>query len=319
MQITTTIKIPRNDRRRILRNLEELIKGDYQAAEEKVTSSLQSTEHGEQSPASSQHFSLTAPRTMWNRLHLPRLQNAERVPEWFRATCVRLLKLRGASKDRFRGQVVWRLLFSPARKRYLICLHEAGHAVMAAMGGIRVTKVAVFFGGIEASLGRKSPVSDVLGQCTCSDPVTSRYIKYVENSPVPDRERFESDLKQRRLQSEKALAENDRKIRAHVCTFFAGSLAEFKDAFESESCEDDFLRGLSLGELLDSTGAETARLWMLVQHTFHRKPEVWAAVERLANALDKAGELKGRRLQELLPAPVPNFPPPPNQGALAQA
>lgn len=215
---------------------------------------------------------------------------------------------------------------SPQERRGL-CFHEAGHAVVKALGGARVYRVAVAPLGSEDGAwfheSRKGKrVDEVWGFCEAAGSPADSCIRFdpasgdygVDQTLFSQVQRGWRDTTVRRRSS----TEMYRQIRLHLCAALAGSLAEQihrgGDVWlddEADWCDwNDVKVAACYARLLRQRGelerlhAETVRVLQL--------KEVWPFVERLANALDLTGCLNFDDDSEgLLPAPLLDWPPTP--------
>ena len=118
--------------------------------------------------------------------------------------------------------------------------------------------------------------------------------------------------------SPRAAAELRRQVRAHVCGALAGPVADqlhedpHGEPYLGDSwADDDEGTAEALAWLLPQRG-EFERLAALTVETL-RCPEVWAAVIRLADALERAGELDDEAVFPFLTVAVPDWPPGPRR------
>lgn len=209
---------------------------------------------------------------------------------------------------------------SPAlsrEERRATCVHEAGHAVLHALGGAFVYRVAVAPEGATewTTTARKGELlADLWGVCELSGSPAQGFIRWdAENlCMAADRTGFDAMLRWLDGHTRGARREGYRAIRAAVCATLGGPAAEA--IFKGQ--EPDFLADTG-GPDDDLTRAE-ALCWLLPWRTERehlealtvqalRQPDVWALVLRLADALELAGDMDD--LRGFLPAPVPSWPP----------
>ncbi len=112
-----------------------------------------------------------------------------------------------------------------------MCVHEAAHADVYALGGVWVYRVAVTPLGSTGwqTTGRKgSVVGDLLGMCSTADSPASLFIRWddEQDGAVADRRAFTEMLRRIDAASPGAARECRRQVRAHLCACLAGPAAE---------------------------------------------------------------------------------------------
>lgn len=198
-------------------------------------------------------------------------------------------------------------------------MHEAGHAVAFALGGVSVHRLAVAHEGAEAwrtDIRNGRMCTGLWGLCEKADLVLPRqFLRWLMNEGClqPDGKGHQQLLQRPagRAQVEAFTASQQREIRAQMVGLMAGPAAE--QIFRGEAvclspagaCHE-VRQAEDLSWLLPA-GDAFAHAAALTALTL-RQPEVWAAVERLADALERAGSLT-HGLRGLLPAPLPGWPP----------
>jgi hypothetical protein len=227
-----------------------------------------------------------------------------------------------------------RSLALTAERRREVCVHEAAHAVVHAMGGSLVYRVAVAPEGSTAwtiQCRKGEPLADLLGVCETSDAPCGFYLRWgkEDGDYVADRARFSSMLRDvdRQMREHHAgrqagrfAAEQRRQLRAHICGCMAGPAA------------DAILAGLDVEAALDCWGVELeegedltkamgmARLLPFRNEYDHaarvteealRCPDVWGRVIRLADELYRVGSMDD--VDPFLPQPTPGWPRPPQR------
>jgi hypothetical protein len=212
--------------------------------------------------------------------------------------------------------------FNPALTREMrraVCVHEAGHAVMFALGGAWVYRVAVAPEGATewSALGRKGAhLADLWGVCCPSDSPGFRYVHWDEESgdwgaDLASFLRIQNFLEEQHPGSKR---EGWRQVRAHVCGSLGGPAAEqihdgvapwLDSCGESSDGFDDAKNAQAHAWLLPWRGELEHPRTLTVQTL--KRPEVWALVIRLADALELAGDMEN--LTGFLPAPVENWAP----------
>jgi hypothetical protein len=229
-----------------------------------------------------------------------------------------------------------------AEKRRAVCVHEAGHAVVHALGGAFVygLRVAPLGATDWRTRGRKgAKLADLWGVCLVSDAPCGIAMEWHEFDGLSvNRPLWLGMLAMYESAAKGARVEARRQLRAWIAGTMGGPMAEAMCA--GEPCDlapDDW------AELSDETMIE-ALAWLLPQRaelehlqalTAHALAllEVWACVLRVADALEARGSLSAGQVSKLLPAPVPSWPPslrtrqavpvvvklPPGRGAKRQA
>lgn len=207
---------------------------------------------------------------------------------------------------------------TPAQRR-ATCVHEAGHAVAFALGGVSVYRLEVADEGAEAwrtdiRNGRMS--TGLWGLCEKADLVLPRqFLRWLMNEGClhPDG-RGHPQLLQRpegRAQVEGFSARLQREIRAQMVGLMAGPAAE--QIFTGEAVRlcpagefDEVRQAEDLSWLLPARDAFDHAAALTVRTL--QRPDVWAVVERVAYELERAGTLT-QGLRRLLPAALPDWPP----------
>ncbi len=226
-----------------------------------------------------------------------------------------------------------------AERRREVCIHEAAHAVVYALGGAFVDRVAVApeHATEWTTLGRKGAVlTHLWGVCSASDPPCLLCLEWSVNDGdyTADRKTFtamirtiEHDLAELKISRASQFGvEQRRQLRAHVCAIMAGPVA---DAIHSgKDVEDE----LDWWDILPNRGDDltTARAMTLLlpfrreyEHAVRvtedvlRRPEVWDRVLRLAAELERVGDLDD--VQPFLPDRLPEWPPSPRRSPLTRS
>ena len=212
-----------------------------------------------------------------------------------------------------------------AEQRRVTCVHEAAHAVVYALGGASVYRVAVApVGSTDWTVqGRKGgTLRNLVGVCRASDlGLANMYLHYTPGEYGADRAGFRRDLAQMSGVYEAMRRETYRQIRAHVCAVLAGNAAEDilrgEDPYPHETdCYGDRPDDAAIAEMLAwllPRRRELDRLHELTVETL-RQPDVWARVLALADELEAAGDLDDDRLDQHLPPPLRNWPSSPPRG-----
>jgi hypothetical protein len=222
-----------------------------------------------------------------------------------------------------------------ADQRRAACIHEAGHAVVHAMGGSIVYRVAVAPEGDTGAWtyrGRKGGVeTDLRGICEASDHfMLCMHMGWDEDERYyrPDRRGFEHYMRTiaaaiadypdaRRQRSPRAImAEERRRTRANLCAVVAGPIAEQiymgEDVYVDEPDDwdnpaEDIVRAWAIAGLLPFRREFDHAV--RVTEAAIREPETWGRVVRLADELERVGEIED--VDPFLPERTPAWPPTP--------
>lgn len=204
-------------------------------------------------------------------------------------------------------------------QRRATCIHEAGHAVAFALGGVSVHRLAVADEGADAwrtDIRNGRMCTGLWGLCEKADLVLPRqFLRWLmsEGCLHPDG-RGHPQLLQRpegRAQVEGFSARLQREILAQMVGLMAGPAAE--QIFRGEAVRlcpagefDEVRQAEDLSWLLPARDAFDHAAALTVRTL--QRPDVWAAVERVAGELERAGTLT-QGLRALLPAALPDWPP----------
>ncbi|MBC8739018.1 hypothetical protein F6X40_19890 [Paraburkholderia sp. UCT31] len=210
--------------------------------------------------------------------------------------------------------------FTKATRR-AVCVHEAAHAVIHALGGAFIYRVAVAPEGCEewSIESRKGGViqTDLWGVCQASDPPGLHYLDWYE--PDEFGGTYRSRLEEWRfIRSQLSLCSRrfmNRNTRVHVCGLLAGPIASQIwhgcdiDVYPGPLADgwgpgSDIAKAAGLATLLERP--EYDYLAELTEATL-RRPDVWAMVLRLADELEQVGDIE--EFPGLLPEEVPGWPP----------
>jgi len=211
--------------------------------------------------------------------------------------------------------------------RRAICFREAARAIIHALGGAHVYRLAVAPAGstswrYQTRKGRQEV--DLLGICEASDePSVTSHVQWDDEAEqfVGDREGFERLVELARGvvvkgQPPKSPSENlevwRRLVRAHVCSRLAGAIAAsvyMQRAFETEAqvdaeFEHDLAVADGMSQLLPS--GEFEHLARVTEETLCT-PSVWARVTALAEELERVGDMADQ-LDDYLPEPLVGWP-----------
>lgn len=167
-------------------------------------------------------------------------------------------------------------------------------------------------------------MKDLWGVCeTYGDSPLTMFIKHGSNSSefVADRERFNSFAGVMEAHKRGSAAELRRSVRSRLLSALAGPAAEqiaageadpWLDEGHSWGPEDDIYRARLCSYLLPWRNEFDFAAELVVATL--RRPNVWAAVIRVADALERRGSLT-RELPKLLPERQPKWPPSPRSRA----
>jgi hypothetical protein len=225
--------------------------------------------------------------------------------------------------DKTKSDDLPRLRLTRERRR-AVCVHEAGHAVMHALGGAIVYRVAVAPEGATdwQTTGRKgTPMVDLWGVCEPAGHSGELCIRWdAESGDYGADRRLFAELQRLSAQlpgGRQVRAETLRILRAHLCATLAGPAAEQLHLGEDEPWLD------TEGEwgVWDDAKAAQCLDWLLpwrgeIEHLHGvtvaalRRPDVWACVQRVADELERRGDIE-EGLELLLPKPSPAWPPSP--------
>ncbi len=218
-------------------------------------------------------------------------------------------------------------------RRRAVCVHEAGHAVIDAVGGAYVHRVAVAPEGATtwSTTGRKGvALSDLWGVCSASDTLGQWFIRWEpeELCYAADRRNFGQVLRLFETGGGKgcarrAVREIRRQLRAQVCACLAGPAAE---QLHERPADEPYLWEGEWGEPDDDIAKAEAYCWLLpwrgeFEHLAAltvatlRRPDVWAHVVAVADALEESGDLEDEAVEKLLPMPARDWPPSPRSKA----
>ncbi len=205
-----------------------------------------------------------------------------------------------------------------ARRRREICVHEAAHAVVHAIGGATVYAVEVAPKGATdwVAEGRKGGIlTDLWGCCQTSDAPGWMFIRWDEDGYCGNRKGYTNLLHKLDSHYRGSSKAQRRQLRAYICGTLAGPIA---DAIREGQPEGSIYLEPEWERYEDLTVAE-ALCWLLPfrkefdrlateTERILREPETWRAVLRLANALESAGRIEYDGLQHYLPCYRQHWP-----------
>ena len=214
--------------------------------------------------------------------------------------------------------------------RRVTCVHEAGHAVMFALAGVEVRRLAVAPEGddgtwtFEGSGG--STLADLWGACShceCSPMIWHMGWSQDECAWKADRNGFETFLRSIASQMAKngspwarrQLPAARRIVRGHVCGTIAGPAAEqifmgddvrLENPMNFDTPTDDVAFARAASMLLPYRNEY--RHACEVTEAALRTPDVWERVVGLANELKRVGDMDGDKITGFLPSALPGWP-----------
>jgi hypothetical protein len=206
-----------------------------------------------------------------------------------------------------------------AEFRRAVCVHEAGHAVMHALGGAWVhgVRVAPLGATTWRTRGRKGGmVSDAWGLCLVSDPPCALALRWDEIDGLSvDRKFWRRLVAMLEAEVRGSRAEQQRQVRAWIVGTMGGPMAEARHTGKAwEASADGWTAAPTDGNMIEVMGwllphrDELEHLQALTAAALEL-PEVWACVLRIADALEARGTLSERQVYRLLPEAVSAWPP----------
>ncbi len=201
-----------------------------------------------------------------------------------------------------------------------VCVHEAAHAVIFALGRVGVFDVEVApLGATEwVTEGRKGgELTDLWGICRTSDLGWALCFNWNEAICEYDcnKDWFTKSL--RLCPSRSAVKETYRQIRADVCGILAGPIADQirmgcdLDNLYLEPVDPVPGDDLALAQAFCRLLPFRHEFWHLADETYRvlKEPEIQQCIARIAYALEVSGKLEGGELNSLLPHRRLNWPP----------
>lgn len=206
--------------------------------------------------------------------------------------------------------------------RRTVCVHEAAHAVVFALGGLELYRVAVAPEGAKSwqSKSRKGYAqTDLWGVCevhaTHPAAIFMQWDGW-EDLVVVDRKGFRQYLGMLEARRKGIRREAWREVRARLCATLAGPISEQLINHVEPEIDYEGQPGV-LDDAKHAMAADCLLPWRNEFEAMHaltvetlRRPEVWALVILLAEELGRRGEVLDD-IEQYLPAPVANWPPSP--------
>lgn len=201
--------------------------------------------------------------------------------------------------------------------RHETCVHEAGHAISFALGGVPVLRLAVAPEGADrwrTDIRTGRCCTDLWGLCEKADLVFPRpFMRWLGSEGVlhPNGQGFEDilDTPVGQAQLDGFAPAQRRDIRAHVVGLLGGPLAECilngrPATLHALQEFDDVARAARLCRFLRAPDALSTCFALAEQALRH--PGTWTQLLRLADRLEQEGEVKGD-LRSQLPATLPGW------------
>lgn len=222
------------------------------------------------------------------------------------------------------------MAISSQEQRRAVCFYIAGRAIIHALAGAHVYRVAVapmHTPDWTYEPRKGSVLTGFDGYCEASDvPQISQSVAWSNKHGrfVGDREEFENIIEQSRAafnlvkpefrksefpaSAEQYLGQWRNLVRAHVAARWAGPMAKLihvRGRFDELDARNagEFEHDISVADGIFQLLPENQLTHILrTTESSLREPEVWQQVDRLADALGRLGEV-GRGLNEYLPEP----------------
>ncbi|CAE6872610.1 hypothetical protein R70211_01376 [Paraburkholderia domus] len=209
--------------------------------------------------------------------------------------------------------------------RRAVCFHEAGHAVIHALGGSSIYALAVAPEGSESWTyeGRKGAVIEgAAGVCEpCDSPRLAMYLVWDGTSYRANRNEFNNVHRSMAAslggtRGKHLLTDVRRLVRRRICGALAGPIAESYyekrefNVWETEGWVDpgsDVEHAMGLAQLLPYRREFEHACDVTCEAL--RRPEIWARVVALADELEHAENMSEDAIAEFLPPPEANWPP----------
>lgn len=211
-----------------------------------------------------------------------------------------------------------------AESRREVCFHEAAHAIVHALGGATIHRLAVApVGATEWTIeGRKHGVlSDLWGVCQASDLSfhVKMNIRWSEDDEkyIANRKGALDILKLIDKSKPGIKDAMNREVRAQMCGFLAGPIATQIFLDEDVDAHDSFCRYTEGGDVAVSLAISNFLPRQAVVEFDHAAkiveqilltPEIWAQVSKLAERLEEVGDMNGDEVYDYLPESLDGWP-----------
>ena len=202
--------------------------------------------------------------------------------------------------------------------RYKVCVHEAAHAVIFALGGLFIERLEVAPEGCInfSTVSRRGlTTTDLWGHCTPIHMLNLfEFVHWNENSDcyIADKAGWKEMLK---LKSRELVSIAKHAVRVLICGYLAGPIADEIQEGEALDHGPAWLEptGQERHDLDKAYGLSQLSVWRneygalaaLTEQTL-RRPNVWAMVVKLACELERVGDM--RNFDGFLPDAVAGWP-----------
>jgi len=193
--------------------------------------------------------------------------------------------------------------------RFTVCIHEAAHAVILSLGGLKV-EVASECVSEWTTTGINGDCIDVFGGICISRNtlLVSRLVQWNDEKKmfIPDTNQFyEIMLKVGKYE----VAEHRRMIRAYIVGTLAGIFAKVEFG-KGESKIDSPIHDVEIAKAMSSFLPHRDELEELAKETKRvlREPDIWEKILTLARSLELLGVIEARELFSYLPEKRKNWP-----------
>lgn len=211
-----------------------------------------------------------------------------------------------------------------AKTRLEVCYHEAAHAVVHALGGASVFKLAVApVGSTDWEIENRKGflISDAWGVCESSTPPSTVLMNIhwddEKNQYIANRKNFSAMVKSIAGFLKNYRNDLNRVLRAQICGNLAGPIATgiFYDqeaCLESSPCKyqegGDIAFSIALSMFLPQSSARELLHAKCIVKELLQTPSIWTTIQTLALALERQGEMDSSKLEPFLPEQLDNWP-----------